>query len=75
MAHEGGGGPVAMNAAGFRSDREFHTERSSGKRRIPVFGDSFTAGTESPTNTVREFLEIPWFRHECNKTGLSEAGW
>ena len=44
VMHEGGGYLVATNAAGFRSDREFHAERPNGKRRILVFGDSFTAG-------------------------------
>ena len=41
---ETGGYLVRTNAAGFRSDREFTKERSPGKFRSILFGDSQTAG-------------------------------
>lgn len=41
---ETGGYLVRTNAAGFRSDHEFVAERTPGKRRAIVFGDSQTAG-------------------------------
>lgn len=44
IPHEGGGYLVRANAAGFRSDREFEASRSPGRRRVLLFGDSYTAG-------------------------------
>lgn len=44
IPHEGGGYLVRANAAGFRSDREFETSRTPGRRRVLLFGDSYTAG-------------------------------
>ncbi|HJU68965.1 MAG TPA: SGNH/GDSL hydrolase family protein [Gemmatimonadaceae bacterium] len=44
IPHESGGYLVRANAAGFRSDREFVGPRSPGRRRILLFGDSYTAG-------------------------------
>lgn len=44
IPHEGGGYLVRANAAGFRSDREFHAPRTPGRRRVLLFGDSYTAG-------------------------------
>jgi carbamoyltransferase len=41
---ESGGYLVRTNAAGFRSDCEFVKERSPGKARAILFGDSQTAG-------------------------------
>jgi carbamoyltransferase len=43
IQHEGGGYFVKTNNYGFRSDFDFHPAKS-GKKRILVFGDSFTAG-------------------------------
>jgi lysophospholipase L1-like esterase len=43
VEHEGGGYLLRTNSAGFRSEREF-VERSTGKKRLLLFGDSFTAG-------------------------------
>jgi carbamoyltransferase len=43
IPHERGGYSVVTNGQGFRSDVEFVSERS-GRPRILVFGDSFTAG-------------------------------
>jgi hypothetical protein len=44
IPHEGGGYLIRTNGTGFRSDRPFPVQRSGGKRRILLFGDSFTAG-------------------------------
>ena len=44
IPHESGGYLVRANAAGFRSDREFIASRTPGRRRVLVFGDSYTAG-------------------------------
>ena len=45
---ETGGYLVRTNAAGFRSEREFVAERTPGKFRVIVFGDSQTAGDGNP---------------------------
>lgn len=47
---ETGGYLVRTNAAGFRSDREFVRERTPGKFRAILFGDSQTAGDGSPNS-------------------------
>ena len=44
IPHEGGGYLLRANAAGFRSDREFEARRPAGRRRVLLFGDSYTAG-------------------------------
>lgn len=44
VPHEGGGYLVRANTAGFRSDREFTTEKPPGVFRVLLFGDSYTAG-------------------------------
>lgn len=44
VPHEGGGYLVRTNAQGFRADRPFTRARTPGKRRVLLFGDSFTAG-------------------------------
>lgn len=41
---ERGGCLVRTNNRGFRCDHDFITDRNGGRRRILVFGDSFTAG-------------------------------
>ena len=52
IPHEGGGYLVRTNAAGFRSDREFEAARVPGRRRVLLFGDSYTAG-DGVSNGVR----------------------
>lgn len=42
--HEGGGYLVRINSTGFRSEHEYTKEKTPGKFRILLFGDSFTAG-------------------------------
>src|SRR4051794_40092145 len=44
IPHEGGGYLIRTNDSGFRCDRPFERSPSKGKRRILLFGDSFTAG-------------------------------
>lgn len=55
---ESGGYLVRTNAAGYRSDREFVKERTPGKFRVLLFGDSQTAG-DGTSNGSRysDFLE------------------
>jgi lysophospholipase L1-like esterase len=44
IPHEAGGFLIRTNQLGFRSDRDFHPLRNGSKRRMLLFGDSFTAG-------------------------------
>jgi len=44
VMHEAGGYLVKTNNYGFRSDEDFQTGRTAGRKRALVFGDSFTAG-------------------------------
>ena len=44
IPHESGGYLVRANSAGFRSDREFVAGRDPTRRRVLLFGDSYTAG-------------------------------
>ena len=75
VMHEGGGYLVATNAAGFRSSREFHAERPCGKRRVLVFGDSFTAG-EGVSNKHRytDVLEAALEHTEIYNYGVPGTG-
>ena len=43
IIHESGGYLIHANEMGFRSQREFIPEKNPGKRRILLFGDSYTA--------------------------------
>jgi hypothetical protein len=52
LDHEGGGYLVRVNQAGFRSEHEYSKEKTPGKFRILLFGDSFTAG-DSVSNKHR----------------------
>ncbi len=44
IQHESGGYLVRVNQMGFRCDHEFIKEKEANKRRILLFGDSYTAG-------------------------------
>ena len=44
VPHESGGYLIRANSDGFRCDHEFSKARTPGKRRVLLFGDSFTAG-------------------------------
>lgn len=72
---ENGGYLVRTNAAGFRSDREFVTERTPGTFRALLFGDSQTAG-EGLSNGERygDLLETMVPGLEVFNYGLSGTG-
>lgn len=44
IRHEAGGYLVRVNQAGFRCDHEIAANKPPGKKRVLLFGDSFTAG-------------------------------
>ena len=44
VRHEGGGYRVRTNAWGFRSDHDFTQDKSDGRYRVALFGDSYSAG-------------------------------
>lgn len=44
VQHEAGGYLVRANGSGFRSEIEFEPAKTPGKKRVLLFGDSFTAG-------------------------------
>jgi lysophospholipase L1-like esterase len=44
IPHESGGYLIRTNSAGFRCAHEFTAPKTPGKRRVLLFGDSFTAG-------------------------------
>ncbi|HIF95004.1 MAG TPA: hypothetical protein EYQ60_18055 [Myxococcales bacterium] len=44
MEHEAGGYLIRANQTGFRCDHEFDAARQPGRKRVLLFGDSFTAG-------------------------------
>ena len=52
VLHGGGGYLIRTNSSGFQSDHEFVPEKDPTKRRILLFGDSFTAG-EGVSNGYR----------------------
>ncbi|NIR28428.1 MAG: hypothetical protein GWN84_03705 [Gammaproteobacteria bacterium] len=58
IPYERGGYLIRANATGFRNDFEFQREKRPGKRRVLLFGDSFTAG-EGVSNGQRygDYLE------------------
>ncbi len=75
---ENGGYLVRTNSAGFRSDREFSQERTPGKFRAILFGDSQTAG-DGLSNSQRysELLEglvpgLEVFNYGITATGPDE---
>lgn len=78
VPHEGGGYMVRTNESGFRSNYDFATERNGQKRRILLFGDSFTAG-EGVSNGQRysDFLEklvpdLEVYNYGLPATGLDQ---
>lgn len=64
LPHETGGYLVRTNAQGFRCPHDFVAERTPGKRRVLLFGDSFTAGdgvsNGSRYSDVLETLHPEW---------------
>ncbi|MBL8330602.1 MAG: SGNH/GDSL hydrolase family protein [Rubrivivax sp.] len=78
MPHEGGGYLIRTNETGFRSDRPFDAAKKPGKKRVLLFGDSFTAG-EGVSNGQRysDYLEklLPgceFFNFGLPATGLDQ---
>ncbi|MES2019076.1 MAG: SGNH/GDSL hydrolase family protein [Pseudomonadota bacterium] len=75
IPHEGGGYLLEANAAGFRSNRQFHAAATPGTRRVLLFGDSFTAG-DAVANQQRysDLLETILPATEVYNFGLSSTG-
>ena len=75
LEHEGGGYLVRVNSLGFRSEHEFEAQKSEGKFRILLFGDSFTAG-EAVSNKHRygDVLETLIPNLEVYNFGLPGTG-
>lgn len=73
--HEGGGYLLKANAAGFRCDHEFVSEKSPDTFRILLFGDSYTAG-DGVSNAHRygDVLEKRIAGLEVFNFGLSGTG-
>ena len=44
VEHEAGGYLIRANQTGFRCDHDFDSPRTPGRKRVLLFGDSFTAG-------------------------------
>jgi lysophospholipase L1-like esterase len=75
IPHEGGGYLLQANESGFRSNRPFVPEATPDKRRVLLFGDSFTAG-DGVANHQRysDLLETMLPRLEVYNFGLSSTG-
>lgn len=75
IPHEGGGYLLQVNEEGFRSNRPFLKPATRGKRRVLVFGDSFTAG-DGVSNRQRytDLLENMLDAAEVYNFGLSSTG-
>lgn len=75
IGHQGGGYLVQTNEQGFRSERDFSEPKPSGKRRILVFGDSYTAG-DGVSNGARytDILERRLGSTEVFNLGLPGTG-
>ena len=74
VQHEAGGYFVKTNSHGFRSDREYLPART-GRRRVLVFGDSFTAGDGvSNKHRYTELLEAGLTDTEVYNFGLPGTG-
>jgi hypothetical protein len=75
MPHEGGGYLLKTNETGFRYDKPFDAERNGDRKRVLLFGDSFTAG-EGVSNGQRysDFLEKYLPGTEFYNFGLPATG-
>jgi hypothetical protein len=75
VQHESGGYLVKTNSTGFRSPHEFLSAPMPGKKRVLLFGDSFTAG-EGVSNGYRygDFLESMVTDLEVYNFGLPATG-
>ena len=72
---DGGGYLVAANAQGFRCSHDFSRERVPGRRRVLLFGDSFTAG-DGVSNAARygDLLESRLDSTEVYNFGIPGTG-
>jgi len=75
VQHEGGGYLIRTNDAGFRCSHEIQNAPTAGKKRILLFGDSFTAG-EGVSNGYRfgDVLESLIPNLEVYNFGLPATG-
>ncbi len=75
VPHENGGYLLRVNTTGFRSDFEFQSPKTSGKRRVLLFGDSFTAA-DGVSNAARysDLLASQVSDLEVYNFGLSGTG-
>jgi hypothetical protein len=75
VPHEGGGYLVKTNSAGFRCNHEFTLTKPPGRRRVLLFGDSFTAG-DGVSNNKRfgDVLETLILDLEVLNFGMSGTG-
>lgn len=75
IQHEAGGYLLRTNAMGFRSEHEFSFKKNPGKKRILIFGDSFTAG-DGVSNKFRyaDVLEKMLEDTEVYNFGLPGSG-
>ncbi len=75
IQHEAGGYLLRTNEWGFRSELEFSKKRTSEKKRILFFGDSFTAGDGvSNKNRFTDQIEQIIPNTEVFNFGLSGSG-
>lgn len=75
VEHEGGGYLLRTNQAGFRCRHEFTAARTPGRRRILLFGDSYTAGDGvSDDRRYAELLEALLPDVEVFNYGLPGSG-
>jgi len=75
VPHESGGYLIRANSDGFRCDHEFSKARTPGKRRVLLFGDSFTAGDGvSNGHRYSEVLETLLPSTEVYNFGLPGSG-
>ena len=77
IPHESGGYLMAVNDAGFRSNRPFAAKRVPGVPRLLVFGDSFTAGDavanhERYTDLLEAALGAEVYNYGLSSTGTDQ---
>jgi len=75
IQHEAGGYLLRTNREGFRSEIDFNNQKEPGKKKILVFGDSFTAG-DGVSNKYRftDLLNGMLSETEIYNFGLSGSG-
>ena len=77
VQHESGGFLIDTNAQGFRSGHDFVVRRAGERKRVLLFGDSYTAG-DGVSNRYRysdllsETLEVDMFNYGMSGTGTDQ---